>query len=49
MIPTGISSFFGMNLINGMESWCWGFPFAVILSIVVSIAGYFIFRKQKLF
>jgi magnesium transporter len=49
MIPTGISSFFGMNLINGLESWCWGFPFAVLLSIVVSIVGYIVFRKQKLF
>lgn len=49
MIPTGISSFFGMNLRNGIESWIWGFPLVVILTIFVSIIGYVTFKKQKLF
>lgn len=49
MIPTGISSFLGMNLRNGMEAWFWGFPLAVIISVIAAVTGYVIFRKQKLF
>ena len=35
MFPTLISSLFGMNLINGMEASSWGFPIALIISLVV--------------
>lgn len=35
MFPTLISSLFGMNLINGMETSQWGFAIALILSVLV--------------
>lgn len=49
MIPTGISGFFGMNLPNGMETFVFGFPIAVLFSLTVSFVGYYIFKKQNLF
>ena len=36
MFPTLISSLFGMNLVNGMETSEWGFVIALILSVIVS-------------
>ena len=35
MIPTLITSMFGMNLVNGMESKPWGFIIAIVLSIIL--------------
>lgn len=46
MFPTLISSMFGMNLINGMESSSWGFFTAVGISIIVSICSW-LFLKWK--
>ena len=37
MLPTLISSLFGMNLVNGMETNPWGFPVAMLLSVVVPL------------
>ena len=48
MVPTLISSLFGMNLINGMENASWGFPFALILSVLVSAVSWWIFRHKRL-
>ena len=48
MIPTLITSMFGMNLINGMESKPWGFIIAIILSIGVSGACWWFFRHKRL-
>lgn len=48
MFPTLISSLFGMNLINGMEAYQWGFPIALIISIVVSIGSWLILRQKNL-
>jgi len=48
MLPTLISSFFGMNLINGMESNPIGFVIAIVLSIMISVATWFLFRKKRL-
>ena len=48
MLPTLISSFFGMNLINGMESSPVGFIIAIILSLAISIASWFFFRHKRL-
>ena len=48
MLPTLISSFFGMNLINGMESNPVGFIIAIILSLAISIASWFFFRHKRL-
>ena len=48
MLPTLVASFFGMNLINGMESNPGGFVIAIILSVVISIISWFIFRHKRL-
>ena len=36
MLPTLISSLFGMNLINGMEDSHYGFAIALVISVLVS-------------
>ena len=48
MFPTLIASLFGMNLKNGMEDMFWGFPFALILSVLVSIGCWWIFKFKRL-
>ncbi len=48
MLPTLVASFFGMNLVNGMESSPFGFIVAIIISIVISVASWFIFRHKRL-
>ena len=48
MIPTLVTSMFGMNLINGMESKPWGFILAVIISVAVSAIAWAIFRHKRL-
>ncbi|MBQ6378776.1 MAG: magnesium transporter CorA family protein [Prevotella sp.] len=48
MIPTLITSMFGMNLINGMEAKPWGFVIAIILSIAVSGCCWWFFRHKRL-
>ncbi|MBO4840986.1 MAG: magnesium transporter CorA family protein [Bacteroidaceae bacterium] len=46
MFPTLIASLFGMNLINGMEQAWWGFPFAVALSIGVTVLFWWYFKRK---
>jgi len=48
MIPTLITSMFGMNLVNGMEEKPWGFIIAIILSLGVSGVCWWIFRHKRL-
>ena len=48
MFPTLIASLFGMNLINGMEEKPWGFAFALIISVLVSIGCWIFFRNKRL-
>lgn len=48
MFPTLISSLFGMNLINGMEDNSWGFPVALVLSLIVSVGSWVILRHKNL-
>jgi magnesium transporter len=48
MIPTLITSMFGMNLINGMESSPWGFVMAIIISMGVSGLCWLFFRHRRL-
>ena len=48
MIPTLITSMFGMNLVNGMETKPWGFIIAIILSICVSVICWWVFRHKRL-
>ena len=48
MLPTLISSFFGMNLINGMESNPVGFIIAIVLSLAISVISWLFFRHKRL-
>lgn len=48
MFPTLISSLFGMNLVNGMESSEWGFPVALVISVIVSIGSWLTLRRKNL-
>ena len=48
MLPTLISSFFGMNLINGMEDNPYGFVIAIIISIIVSGLSWGFLRYKRL-
>jgi magnesium transporter len=48
MLPTLVASFFGMNLINGMENSPLGFVIAIILSVVISVISLLIFRHKRL-
>ena len=48
MLPTLVASFFGMNLVNGMESSPLGFIVAIIISVFISVLSWFIFRHKRL-
>ena len=48
MIPTFITSMFGMNLINGMEDSPWGFALAMVISVVLSVIAWVYFRRNRL-
>ena len=48
MIPTLVTSMFGMNLINGMEAKPWGFIFAIVISVAISGIAWCIFRHKRL-
>ena len=48
MLPTLVASFFGMNLINGMENSPIGFVVAIILSVVISVISLLVFRHKRL-
>ena len=45
MFPTLIASIFGMNLLNGMEHWVWGFPLTIGASIFITLLFFWYFRK----
>jgi magnesium transporter len=48
MLPTLVASFFGMNLVNGMENSPVGFIVAIVISILISVLSWFIFRHKRL-
>ena len=48
MLPTLISSLFGMNLINGMENSPYGFIFALVISVIVSGLTWGFLRYKRL-
>ena len=48
MLPTLVASFFGMNLINGMENSPVGFVIAIVLSVGISVISLLIFRHKRL-
>ena len=47
MIPTLVASFYGMNVPNHIEENRYGF--IIVISIVISIFGIFLFKKKNLF
>lgn len=48
MIPTLVTSMFGMNLVNGMEENSWGFFFAMVVSVGISAMAWWFFRHKRL-
>ena len=48
MLPTLVASFFGMNLINGMENNPVGFVIAIVLSVGISVIDIIHFFRKKL-
>lgn len=48
MFPTLIASLLGMNLVNGMEQWKYGFIIAIAVSVLISGISWWIFRHKRL-
>ena len=48
MLPTLVASFFGMNLINGMENSPIGFVVAIVISVIISVLSLLVFRHKRL-
>lgn len=46
MVPTLVASLFGMNLLNGMETRVWGFPFAIVISVILSLLFWWYARRK---
>lgn len=49
MCPNMISGLFGMNLLNGMETWAWGFPVGLLISILVTVIFWWYFKRKSWF
>ncbi len=49
MFPNMVSGLFGMNLLNGMETWIWGFPIALLICVVVTSAFFWYFKRRSWF
>ncbi|MCR4995148.1 MAG: magnesium transporter CorA family protein [Bacteroidales bacterium] len=47
MVPTLVASFFGMNLVNGMETQVWGFPLAIVISVVLTLIFWWYARRMS--
>lgn len=47
MLPTLIYSLYGVNLINGMEQYKFGFPLLVVVSIVITALSVLWFHKKS--
>ena len=48
MLPTLVASFFGMNLINGMENSPIGFVVAIVISVLISVLSLLVFKHKRL-
>jgi len=48
MLPTLVASFFGMNLINGMENSPVGFVIAIVISVLISVVSLLVFKHKRL-
>ena len=49
MFPTLITSMFGMNLINGMEQWAFGFPVALAICVGITLFFWWYFKRKSWF
>ncbi len=49
MFPNMVSGLFGMNLLNGMETWTWGFPIAMLICVVITTAFFWYFKRKSWF
>jgi magnesium transporter len=49
MIPTLVSSFYGMNVPNGLESNPFGFIIIFFFSVLVATIGVFMFKRNNFF
>ena len=47
MFPTLVASLFGMNLVNGMENWKYGFWVALAISVLTTICSLLFFKKRN--
>jgi magnesium transporter len=49
MIPTLVASLYGMNVPNNLEENQFGFIIVIMISLVISFLGVFMFKKKNLF
>jgi magnesium transporter len=49
MIPTVIASLYGMNVPNNLEGNAYGLPIVILVSIILSVFGVFLFKKKRWF
>lgn len=47
MFPTLVASYYGMNVKNGLEDSTWGFPLAVVLSLAITGAFVWWFKRKN--
>ena len=47
MVPTLVASFFGMNLVNGLETSALGFSFAIVISIGLTAIFWWYARRKS--
>ena len=49
MIPTLVASLYGMNVPNNLQQNRYGFIIIIIISLLISVFGVFLFKKKNLF
>mgnify|MGYP003607073649 CR=1 FL=1 len=49
MIPTLVASLYGMNVPNNLQENSYGFVVILLISLLISICGVFLFKKKNMF
>ncbi|RTY95835.1 magnesium transporter CorA family protein [Flavobacterium sp. GT3R68] len=49
MIPTVVASFYGMNVPNNLQDSTNGFIIVILISLIISVFGVFLFKKKNMF
>lgn len=49
MIPTLVASLYGMNVPNNLQDSNYGFVIVILISLLISVFGVFLFKKKNLF